>query len=178
VRSPRRVLLGRYWRREVAELRTEREILRRAAAYFRAGDYPVCRFRFVAEHQHVYGVKRLCRVLGVSGSGFYAWLGRPPLARSVSDAELAGMIVEIHDRSRRTSGAPRGACRAGSARAALWPQAGRRPDLLELALEGPRVMPCDIALPEISETFSQSGHITHLLAGEAASHAAGAGARR
>jgi hypothetical protein len=31
-------------------------------------------------------------------------------------------------------------------------------------------MPCHIALPEISETFGQSGHITHLLAGEAASH--------
>jgi hypothetical protein len=41
---------------------------------------------------------------------------------------------------------------------------------LGLALEGPRVMPCHIALPEISETFGQSGHITHLLAGEAASH--------
>ena len=25
-------------------------------------------------------------------------------------------------------------------------------------------MPCHIALPEISETFDQSGHITHLLA--------------
>jgi hypothetical protein len=62
--------------------------------------------RFVAEQRHVYGVKRLCRVLGVSRSGFYAWLGRSPSARSVSDAELAGMIVEIHDRSRRTYGAP------------------------------------------------------------------------
>jgi hypothetical protein len=49
---------------------------------------------------------------------------------------------------------------------------------LGLALEAPRVMPCHIALPEISETFGQSGHITHLLAGEAASHAAGAEARR
>jgi putative transposase len=67
----------------------------------------VCRFRFVAEQRHVYGVKRLCRVVGVSRSGFYAWLGRPRSARSVSDAELAGIIVEIHDRSRRTYGAPR-----------------------------------------------------------------------
>ena len=39
---------------------------------FRAGDDPVCRFRFVAEHRGAWGVKRLCRVLGVSRSGFYA----------------------------------------------------------------------------------------------------------
>jgi hypothetical protein len=43
---------------------------------------------------------------------------------------------------------------------------------LGLALEGSRGLPCHIALPEISETFGQSGHITHLLAGEAASHTA------
>jgi hypothetical protein len=62
--------------------------------------------RFVAEQRHVYGVKGLCRVLGISRSGFYAWLGRSPSARSVSDTELAGMIVEIHQRSRCTYGAP------------------------------------------------------------------------
>jgi putative transposase len=45
--------------------------------------------------------------VGVSRSGFYAWLGRPPSARAVSDAELAGMIVQIHNRSRCTYGAPR-----------------------------------------------------------------------
>jgi transposase len=55
-------------RREVAELRTEREILRKAAAYF-AQDDPVCRFGFVAEHRSAYGGKRLCRVLGVPDRG-------------------------------------------------------------------------------------------------------------
>ena len=74
---------------------------------FRPGDDPVCRFRFVAEHRDVYGVKRLCRVLGVSRSGFYAWRTRQPSPRSVNDAELVEMIVEIHDRSRCTYGAPR-----------------------------------------------------------------------
>jgi hypothetical protein len=34
----------------------------------------------------------------------------------VSDAELAGMIVEIHDRSRRTYGAPRVHAEAACAR--------------------------------------------------------------
>lgn len=64
------------------------------------------RFRFVSEHRHAFGVKRLCRILEVSRSGFYAWEGRPPSARAIRDAELGGLIVEVHERSRRTYGAP------------------------------------------------------------------------
>jgi transposase InsO family protein len=67
----------------------------------------VSRFRFVSEHRHVFGVKRLCGVLEVSRSGFYAWERRPPSARAVRDTELAGLIAEVHQRSRRTYGAPR-----------------------------------------------------------------------
>jgi hypothetical protein len=48
--------------------------------------------RFVAEQRHVYGVKRLCGVLGVSRSGFYAWLGSVALilARRVELQPLSG----------------------------------------------------------------------------------------
>jgi putative transposase len=52
-------------------------------------------------------VKRLCRVLGVARSGFYAWSSRPPSARSQRDAALRAAIVEIHRQSRRTYGSPR-----------------------------------------------------------------------
>lgn len=65
------------------------------------------RFRFVSEHHHDHGVKRLCTVLGVSRSGYYAWRDRGPSAHAVRDVELAGMVVEVHQRSRRTYGAPR-----------------------------------------------------------------------
>jgi transposase InsO family protein len=67
----------------------------------------VSRFRFVADHHDAYGVKRLCRVLGVSRSGYYAWRGRPPCPRRRRDAELAAVVAEVHERSRRTYGAPR-----------------------------------------------------------------------
>jgi putative transposase len=67
----------------------------------------VSRFRFVSEHRDAFGVKRLCRNLEVSRSGFYAWTSRPPSDRAVRDAELAELIVEVHQRSRRTYGAPR-----------------------------------------------------------------------
>jgi putative transposase len=49
----------------------------------------------------------LCRMLGVSKSGYYAWRSRPPFKRSREDATLTERIREIHGRSRQTYGAPR-----------------------------------------------------------------------
>lgn len=65
------------------------------------------RFRFVSEHHESYGIKRLCQVLGVSRSGFYAWTTRGPSTHAQRDAELAALVVEVHSRSRRTYGSPR-----------------------------------------------------------------------
>lgn len=65
------------------------------------------RFRFVHDHHGAFGVKRLCQVLGVSKSGYYAWRGRAPSAHAVRDQELGELCREIHARSRRTYGAPR-----------------------------------------------------------------------
>ena len=38
----------------------------------------------------------MCRVLGVSASGYYAWRHRHPSARAVSDAQLKVLIDGIH----------------------------------------------------------------------------------
>jgi putative transposase len=67
----------------------------------------VIRFQFVSEHSPHYGVKRLCRIMGVSRSGYYEWRDRPPSSHAVRDAELTALIGEIHRRSRTTYGAPR-----------------------------------------------------------------------
>jgi putative transposase len=58
----------------------------------------------------------MCRVLGVSTSGYYAWRGRQPARRTVDDATLLRRIQVIHERSRGTYGAPRihAELRAGS----------------------------------------------------------------
>ena len=52
-------------------------------------------------------VRVLCRSLGVSPSGYYAWLERPASARAVADATLTATIHAIHITSRDTYGAPR-----------------------------------------------------------------------
>ena len=49
----------------------------------------------------------MCRVLGVSPSGYYAWLKREPSERSVANAELLEKIREIHEWSDGTYGSPR-----------------------------------------------------------------------
>jgi len=58
-------------------------------------------------NQARYPVTMMGRLLEVSTSGYYAWLKRPPSARSRLDAELSGRILLIHIRSRGTYGAPR-----------------------------------------------------------------------
>jgi transposase InsO family protein len=58
----------------------------------------VNRFQFVADHRHAFEVKRLCTVLHVSRSSFYAWLAAAPAraARTDADAALAERIRVIH----------------------------------------------------------------------------------
>jgi hypothetical protein len=55
----------------------------------------------------MYPIATMCRLLGVSASGYHAWLRRAPSAREQSDAALLARIREIHRTSRSTYGAPR-----------------------------------------------------------------------
>lgn len=49
----------------------------------------------------------MCRLLGLSTSGYYAWLGRLPSARDVANDILLDRIRAIHAFSRRSYGKPR-----------------------------------------------------------------------
>jgi putative transposase len=64
-------------------------------------------FGFIASKKAEHPVALMCRVLGVSRSGFHAWQRRPPSARAVQDAALSEQITEIHKARRRVYGAPR-----------------------------------------------------------------------
>jgi len=55
----------------------------------------------------MFPIAALCRVLGVSPSGYYAWSERPPSARAQADDILLEQIRAIHARSRGTYGARR-----------------------------------------------------------------------
>ena len=64
-------------------------------------------FRFVEREKAAFPVRTMCRVLGVSSSGFWAWHRRGPSQRARDDATLTGRIRSIHARSRATYGSPR-----------------------------------------------------------------------
>ncbi len=61
----------------------------------------------MSDHQAIYPVRSMSRVLEVSPSGFYAWLKRPPSKREQEDEMLTQEIKKIHMRSKGTYGAPR-----------------------------------------------------------------------
>ena len=66
------------------------------------------RFQFVADHRHAFEVKRLCEVLDIARSSFYAWEAAGPARadRAAADAALAGRIRQVHAQD-RAQGAPR-----------------------------------------------------------------------
>ncbi|WP_329160810.1 IS3 family transposase [Streptomyces sp. NBC_01717] len=56
-----------------------------------------------------HGVSLMCKVLGVSRSGYYAWCAARPAAkaRAGEETELVTQIRQLHTQSRRAYGSPR-----------------------------------------------------------------------
>ena len=65
------------------------------------------KFAFVARHRPVWPTRMMCRLLGVSASGFYEWLGRAPSVRALANAALLVGICESFALSQQTYGSPR-----------------------------------------------------------------------
>ena len=63
-------------------------------------------FEFVSDHRAEFAVQRMCRTLGVSTSGYYAWCQREPSTRSCADETLERRIMEIDQGSRMTGTKP------------------------------------------------------------------------
>lgn len=65
------------------------------------------KFAFIEENRGQHDLRLLCRLLGVSRSGFYAWRQRPMSAHRRHDEMLMSVIGEVHQGFRRCYGAPR-----------------------------------------------------------------------
>ncbi|MCR6673115.1 IS3 family transposase [Devosia ginsengisoli] len=92
-------------RREVAKLKAERDILKKPRGLLRQG--LDMRFSFVAKHRGIWPVSWICEALGVSRSGFHAWLNRSPSRRAQYDEVLVAGIRSSFAGSDRTYGARR-----------------------------------------------------------------------
>jgi hypothetical protein len=62
----------------------------------------VIRFRFVHDNQADLPVKRMCELVEVPRSSFYAWTTRTPSVRDRADEVLLETIRDIYRRSRNT----------------------------------------------------------------------------
>ena len=67
----------------------------------------VTAFRFIEVEKASYPISMLCRLVGVSASGYHAWRRRPESPRRRSDNALSAWIAQLHRTSRGTYGAPR-----------------------------------------------------------------------
>ena len=82
-------------------------------------------FSFIAKRRGIWAVSVLCEGLGVSRSGFYAWLGRRPSARSRRDEVLSERELS---RQRSHLRSATGVARPVGYRDKVWAARDRAPD--------------------------------------------------
>jgi len=65
------------------------------------------RYKFIREHRHKFSVQRMCRVLDVTRSGYYAWEPEKLGPRAQENQSLVEHIRKEYTDSRQTYGSPR-----------------------------------------------------------------------
>ena len=65
------------------------------------------KYMFIAEHRQEFPIRRMCQMLGVSESGYYAWSKREPSERKRGDEELGKLIEDAYQNNRQVYGSPR-----------------------------------------------------------------------
>lgn len=65
------------------------------------------KFAFIQAQKARFPVRRLCAVLGVTRSGFYAWSTRPEAARTRANRQLALEVAALYRARRQRYGSPR-----------------------------------------------------------------------
>ena len=65
------------------------------------------KYAFIKAHRGEFDTAVMCRLLGVSRSGFYDWLRHPLSDRALEDQRLLGLIVAAYTSSHGVYGAPR-----------------------------------------------------------------------
>lgn len=65
------------------------------------------KFRFIDEEKSHHAVSRICRAIGVTRAGYYAWKKRGPSPRQIADEAIGDWLEYLHEHFRCIYGAPR-----------------------------------------------------------------------
>ena len=65
------------------------------------------KYQFIEKHRKQYSVNRLCLMLGIRRSSYYAWTKRKPSQQEQNNQALIEHIRRIHKKYRKTYGSPR-----------------------------------------------------------------------
>jgi transposase InsO family protein len=65
------------------------------------------KYRFIEKETINYSTAALCRVLGVSRSGYYDWKHRKPSRRTIENRQLLQRILVLHKEHKQRYGSPR-----------------------------------------------------------------------
>ncbi|MFF3926684.1 IS3 family transposase, partial [Paenibacillus lactis] len=91
--------------KQIRDLQEENEILKKGDALLR--ERPSVKYRFIHEHRSEYRLEKMCRIMEVSRSGYYKWLGRPESERERQHKEWTEQVKEVYDTSRQLYGSPK-----------------------------------------------------------------------
>ena len=65
------------------------------------------KFAFIDKEKAFFPIAPMCRLLGVTRQGYYAYAKRPPPGRRPAEVALRAEVSRIHEKSRGTYGSPR-----------------------------------------------------------------------
>lgn len=77
---------------ELKHVSEERDILKKGRYVLRQAVR--VKYAFVQDHQSSYPVRRLCKMMEVHPSDYYAWLQRPESTRTIEDQRLLGHVKQ------------------------------------------------------------------------------------
>lgn len=84
---------------------TSRRPPKKICSLFREG--VAVKYGWIESLRREYPIGAMCRTVGVSESGYYAWRKRPPSRRASEEARLETEIRAAHQRTRQTCGPER-----------------------------------------------------------------------
>jgi putative transposase len=80
------------------KFKKERDILKSLGRLFQT---ELVKYLFIEKHWGAYQLTRMCKILGVSRSGYDAWRKLIPSKRGNENERLLGQIQEIYQKNRR-----------------------------------------------------------------------------